>query len=37
MLNLGPQETALGSGELRVRHGGCLVTCQMSGGKARGS
>lgn len=36
MLNLGPQETDLGSGELKVRHGGCLATGQMPGGKAGG-
>lgn len=37
MLNLVPQETDLGSGELRVRHGGCMAKCQMPGGKAGGS
>ena len=36
MLNLGPQETDLGSGELKVRHGGCSATGQMPGGKAGG-
>lgn len=29
MLNLGSLETDLGSGGLRVRHGGYLATCQM--------
>lgn len=37
VLNLGSQETDLGSRELKVRHGGCLATGQMLGGKAEGS
>lgn len=37
MLNLGPQETDLGSGLLRVRHDDCLAKCQMPGSKAGGS
>lgn len=37
MLNFGPQETDLGSRELRARRGGCLATCQKPGGEAGGS
>ena len=31
VLNLGPQETDMGSQELGVRHGGRLATCQILG------